>query len=419
MKCTLLVDCDSFYASCEKVFRPDLRDKPVVVLSNNDGFIIAKSREAKKLGFDMLEPYFKVEAKLKKHKVAVFSANFALYGDLSARVMQTLELFSGHIEVYSIDEAFMEVDVSDPIEFAREVRQTVWKWVGIPVSIGIAPTKTLAKIASKFAKKDPDSDGVFSLMGENIDSLLDKVDVFDVWGVGRQYGEFLKSNDVNTAKDLKHSPEKWVKNRMTVMGLRCVKELNGIPCFSLEEVPEPQKAIVRSRSFGRLVESLYDLSEATSAYAARACEKLRQQHSLCSCVGVFIHTNPHKNEPQYSNSAFIRLPMPTANTPEMIRIARHLTKKVFKPGFRYLKAGVMLAELVSENNAPENLFVTPYQRSRERELMTTIDKVNQLMGPGTLKFGYVGLSEKPWKMRQSARSPRYTSKWDELPKVKA
>lgn len=419
MKCTLLVDCDSFYASCEKVFRPDLRDKPVVVLSNNDGFIIAKSREAKKLGFDMLEPYFKVEAKLKKHKVAVFSANFALYGDLSARVMQTLELFSGHIEVYSIDEAFMEVDVSDPIEFAREVRQTVWKWVGIPVSIGIAPTKTLAKIASKFAKKDPDSDGVFSLMGENIDSLLDKVDVFDVWGVGRQYGEFLKSNDVNTAKDLKYSPEKWVKNRMTVMGLRCVKELNGIPCFSLEEVPEPQKAIVRSRSFGRLVESLYDLSEATSAYAARACEKLRQQHSLCSCVGVFIHTNPHKNEPQYSNSAFIRLPMPTANTPEMIRIARHLTKKVFKPGFRYLKAGVMLAELVSENNAPENLFVTPYQRSRERELMTTIDKVNQLMGPGTLKFGYVGLSEKPWKMRQSARSPRYTSKWDELPKVKA
>lgn len=419
MKCTLLVDCDSFYASCEKVFRPDLRDKPVVVLSNNDGFIIAKSREAKKLGFDMLEPYFKVEAKLKKHKVAVFSANFALYGDLSARVMQTLELFSSHIEVYSIDEAFMEVDVSEPEEFAREVRQTVWKWVGIPVSIGIAPTKTLAKIASKFAKKAPDSGGVFSLLGENIDDLLDKVDVFDVWGVGRQYGEFLKSNDVKTAKDLKYSPEKWVKNRMTVMGLRCVKELNGIPCFSLEEVPEPQKAIVRSRSFGRLVESLYDLSEATSAYAARACEKLRQQHSLCSCVGIFIHTNPHKNEPQYSNSAFVRLPMPTANTPEVIRIARHLTKKVFKPGFRYLKAGVMLAELVSEHNAPENLFVTPYQRSRERELMNTIDKVNQLMGPGTLKFGYVGLSEKPWKMRQSARSPRYTSKWDELPKVKA
>jgi DNA polymerase V len=419
MKCTLLIDCDSFYASCEKVFRPDLKNKPVVVLSNNDGFIIAKSSEAKKLGFDMLEPYFKVEAKLKKHKVAVFSANFALYGDLSARVMQTLELFSDHIEVYSIDEAFVEVDDVDPEGLARKIRQTVWKWVGIPVSIGVAQTKTLAKIATKFAKKNPDTEGVYSLLDKDVDLILEKIDVGDIWGVGHQYGEFLRNNGVMTAKDLKYSPEKWVKNRMTVMGLRCVKELNGIPCFSLEEVPEPQKAIVRSRSFGRLVESLYDLQEATSAYSARACEKLRQQHSLCSCVGVFIHTNPHKNEPQYSNSAFVRLPLPTANTPEVIQIARFLTKKVYKPGFRYLKAGVMLAELVSEANAPENLFVTPYQRSRERDLMTTIDKINTFMGPGTIKFGSTGLSEKPWKMRQSSRSPRYTSKWEELPKVKA
>ena len=419
MKCTLLVDCDSFYASCEKVFRPDLRDKPVVVLSNNDGFIIAKSKEAKKLGFEALEPYFKVEAKLKQHNVKVFSANFELYGDISARVMSILQTFASHVEIYSIDEAFMDVDDSDPEDLARRIRQTIWQYVGVPVSIGIAQTKTLAKLAAKVAKKNPHHNGVFSLIDKDVDSFLEKFDVGDIWGVGFRSAELLQANRIMTAKDFKNAPEKWVKDKMSVTGLRCLMELKGVRCFSLDDVPAPQKSILTSRSFGRLVESLYDLSEAVAAYTARACEKLRQQKVLCSCVSVFINTSPHGNNPQYSNVATRKLSMPTADTPEIIRVAKNLTKKIYKSGYRYLRVGVVLADFVSEANAPEYLFETPYQRSREQKLMNTIDKINQLMGPGTIKFGSVGLSGKPWKARQSSRSPRYTSRWDELPVVKA
>ena len=419
MKATLLIDCDSFYASCEKVFRPDLKDKPVVVLSNNDGFIIAKSKEAKKLGFDMLEPYFKVEQKLKKYNVAVFSANFELYGDLSSRVMSILETFSNRVEVYSIDEAFIDVDEDDPEGLARKIRQTIWQYVGIPVSIGIAPTKTLAKLGAKIAKKNPEHGGVYSLFDKDIDSILGKFDVQDIWGIGFRGAEFLRNNDIKTAKDFKYAPEKWVKDKMSVTGLRCLKELHGIRCLALDDVPSAQKSIMTSRSFGRLVETLYDLSEAVAAYTTRACEKLRKQHSLCACLGVFINTSPHGNNPHYSNFATHRLTKPTADTSELIRIGKNLTKKIFRTGYRYIRVGVVLTDLISEANAPEFLFSTPYQRSRERDLMNTVDKINLVMGPGTIKFGSVGLSGKPWKARQSSRSPRYTSRWSELPKVKA
>lgn len=418
MKCTLLIDCDSFYASCEKIFRPDLKDKPVVVLSNNDGFIIAKSKEAKKLGFDLLEPYFKVEDKLKKYNVTVFSANFELYGDISARVMSILETFASKVEVYSIDEAFIDLDESDPVGVARAIRQTIWKHVGVPVSIGIATTKTLAKVATKVAKKNSEHDGVFSLLDKDADAFLEKMDVQDIWGVGYRSAEFLRSKGVLTAKDFKNAPEKWVKDHMSVTGLRCQKELKGVRCFSLDDTPSPQRSILTSRSFGRLVETLYDLSEAVAAYTTRACEKLRKQQSLCSCVSVFINTSPHGRNPHYSNFASHRLVMPSADTSELIRIARNLTRKIYRPGYRYIRVGIVLTDLVSENNAPEYLFVTPYQRSRERTLMNTVDKINQLMGPGTIKFGSVGLSGKPWKARQASRSPRYTSRWSELRKIK-
>ncbi len=421
MKYIALVDCNSFYASCEKVFRPDLANKPVVVLSNNDGFIIAASKEAKALGFKpIVEPYFKAEEKLKALNVEIFSANFELYGDLSNRVIKTLELFSDKIEVYSIDEVFLELD-DKPVEelekLGSKMKSTVWRHVGIPVSVGIANTKTLAKIAMEVAKK-LDS-GRFVITQENLDGVLSKIDVGDVWGVGSRYKEFLNKNGVNTAQDLKNAPDNWIRTHMTVMGLRTVQELRGIPCIDIEQFLPDNKGITRSRSFGRLVESLHDLKEAISAYTSRACECLRGQNSVCKRILVFINTNPHKHEPQYATSISARLPIPTADTTELVKVAQMLVKRIYKPGFRYLKAGVMLLEISPEKQSSEHLFETPYHRSCGKKLMEVMDKVNAKYGDDTLVLGSSGLNRKPWFMRQSKRSPRYTTRWQELPKAKA
>ena len=420
MKYIALVDCNSFYASCEKVFRPDLVGKPVVVLSNNDGFIIAASKEAKALGFKTIsDPYFKLEDKIRAHNVQVFSANFELYGDLSNRVMSTLERFSNKIEVYSIDEAFLELDDKSKKELeaiGTKIKSTIWKEVGLPVSVGIANTKTLAKLAMEVAKK-LDS-GRFVITSDNLEDVLSRLDVGDVWGVGSRYKEFLNKYDVFTALDLKNAPDNWIRTHMTVMGLRTVNELRGIPCIEIEQFLPDNKGITRSRSFGRLVESLYDLKEAVSAYTSRACECLREQHLVCKRILVFINTNPHKNEPQYSTSINARLSMPTADTTELVKVAHMLIERIYRPGFRYLKAGVMLLELIPEKQCPENLFVTPYQHSKSKKLMEVMDKINTKYGHDTLVLGTSGLNRKPWFMRQSKRSPRYTTRWHELPKAK-
>jgi DNA polymerase V len=418
-----LVDCDSFYASCEKVFRPDLANTPVVVLSNNDGFIIAACKKAKALGIETIsDPYFKVERKVKELGIKVFSANFALYGDISQRVMQTLSDFTPDIEIYSIDEAFLLLESSGErlTNLGRRIQKTVWKNVGVPVSIGIAPTKTLAKIATRFAKKNPELGGVFDL-GEqkDIDAFLEKVDVGDIWGVGRAYSKFLHKKDIHTAFDLKRVSYQFARRHMTVVGLRTVKELQGIPCFTLEDSPPPQKNITRSRSFGFLVETLSALEEAVGSYMSRACVKLREQNLLAWIAHVFISTHPHKNEPQYSNWAYGKLPAPTADTPTLIKVAHKILKRIYKPGYRYLRCGVMLSNLVSEKDAPEYLFLTPYQHSSDRELMSAIDIINTEMEPGLVRFVSVGLDGKPWKMRQAHRSNRYTTKWEEIPVVKA
>ncbi len=421
MKYIALVDCNSFYASCEKVFRPDLVGKPVVVLSNNDGFIIAASKEAKALGFKTIsDPYFKLEDKIRAHNVQVFSANFELYGDLSNRVMSTLERFSNKIEVYSIDEAFLELDDKSKKELeaiGTKIKSTIWKEVGLPVSVGIANTKTLAKLAMEVAKK-LDS-GRFVITSDNLEDVLSRLDVGDVWGVGSRYKEFLNKYDVFTALDLKNAPDNWIRTHMTVMGLRTVQELRGIPCIELEQFLPDNKGITRSRSFGRLVESLYDLKEAISAYTSRACECLREQHLVCKRLLVFINTNPHKNEAQYSTSINTRLPMPTADSTELVKVAHFLLERIYKPGFRYLKAGVMLLELIPEKECPEYLFETPYHHSKAKKLMEVMDKVNGKYGHDTLVLGTSGLKRKAWFMRQSKRSPRYTTRWQELPKAKA
>ncbi|HOO96763.1 MAG TPA: Y-family DNA polymerase [Caldisericia bacterium] len=416
-----LLDCDSFYASCEKVFRPDLVDRPVVVLSNNDGFIIAACRKAKALGIKVIsDPYFKVEPFVKKHNMAVFSANFELYGDMSRRVMGSLRDFVKDVEVYSIDEAFMILEGINMrhANYCRFIRKKIAQWYKLPVSVGIGPTKTLAKIANRIAKKTPEFEGVFDIGEQDIDAFLERFPVEDIWGVGRAYSKFLQSKGITNSLQLKNVSDDFARQHMTVVGLRTVKELQGIPCFELDQSPPPQKNITRSRSFGFLVETHKALAEATAAYMARACEKLREQRSVAWVVSVFISTHPHKEEPQYSNFAYTRLPLPTADTPTLIRAALKVLKRIYKPGYRYLRCGVILSDLISEADAPRNLFTTPYPDSRTKDLMNSIDLLNKNMQPGIIKFGSVGLEGKPWKMRQAHRSPRYTTRFEEIPKAK-
>lgn len=417
-----LVDCNNFYVSCERVFNPKLEGKPVIVLSNNDGCVIARSEEAKSLGIKMGQPAFQSEQLFKKHGVLVFSSNYSLYGDMSDRVMETLEQFTSDIEVYSIDEAFLVLpynNCDEITDYARKIRQTVKKWTGIPVSIGIGPTKTLAKIASKIGKKNPALNGVLNIADHaRIDEILDKVPVGDIWGVGPRYEAFLKRHGINTAFQFKNAHDAWVKKNMTVMGLRTVMELRGVPCFSLEEMPVPKKGIMSSRSFGRPVESLDELKEALATYAACAAEKLRSQHSAATILHVFLMTNRFKkNEPQYYSSSTTILPIASSYTPELIRFAQEQLGKIYKPGFRYKKIGVFLAEIVSQDRIQLNLLSLDYPHERNKTLMQLVDKINRRLGPDTVRFAAEGM-KKEWHMRRRLLSPRYTTKWSEIPVVK-
>jgi DNA polymerase V len=417
-----LVDCNNFYASCERVFNPKLEGKPVVVLSNNDGCVIARSEEAKQIGIKMGQPAFQSEHLFKKHGVLVFSSNYSLYGDMSDRVMETLEQFTSDIEVYSIDEAFLALPYSGSdamTDHARQIRQTVKKWTGIPVSIGIGPTKTLAKIASKIGKKNPLMKGVFNIAEhERMEEILGKFPVGDIWGVGPRYEVFLKRHGINTALQLRNAHDAWVKKHMTVMGLRTVMELRGTPCFSLEEMPVPKKGIVSSRSFGKPVESIDELKEALATYASCAAEKLRSQHSAASILHVFLMTNRFKkNEPQYYSSSTTILPIASSYTPELIRFSHEQLEKIYKPGYRYKKIGVFLAEIVSQDRIQLNLLSLDYPHERNRILMQVVDKINQRLGPDSVRFAAEGMKQE-WHMRRRLLSPRYTTQWSEIPVVK-
>ena len=346
-----LVDCNNFYASCERVFRPDLRGKPIVVLSNNDGNIIARSKEAKALGIAMGEPYFKAKPLLKKYNVQVFSSNYTLYGDMSRRVMDVLQQVEPDLEIYSIDEAFISLPGGkcfNRIRRGRYIRAVVQQYTGIPVSIGFASTKTLAKLANRIAKKESLHKGVFDLTDhDDIDKLLATIKVEDIWGIGRQHTKKLNTQKIVTARDLKYADDGWIRKHLTVTGLRTVWELRGIPCVSLDKAPAPKKGIITSKSFGRPVTSIKELSEAVTTYISRAAEKLRSQHSIASSVSVFIATNRFKPEkPQYSNSLMLSLPGPTSSTPILIRQALRCLRKIYKPGYEYKKAGVMLTEII-------------------------------------------------------------------------
>ena len=415
-----LIDCNNFYASCERVFNPELEGKPVVVLSNNDGCIIARSNEAKALGIKMGEPYFRCKPLIERHLVRVFSSNYALYGDMSQRVMEILSHLEPEVEIYSIDEAFFRLPQANEeslLENGRNIRATVKKLVGIPVSIGYGPTKTLAKIANRIAKKHPEHGGVFVLPDEGLDALLATIEVGDVWGIGRRQTQKLFACGIRTALDLKNGNDTWLRKHLTVTGLRTAMELRGISCLPLEESPPPRKSVTSSRSFGQPVTYLAWLREALSSYIAIAAEKLRVEDLKTGCVQVYLTTNRFREgEPQYANSKTITLPIHTSSTLDLIRYADEVLRQLYRPGYAYKKVGVVLMDLVPAGHVQAHLFLTPPKG--QEALMGAMDQINRRWGRDTLHSAAAGFL-RPWKNKQERRSPSYTTSWAELPVVNA
>ncbi|WP_421902392.1 Y-family DNA polymerase [Maridesulfovibrio sp.] len=420
MRIFALVDCNNFYVSCERLFRPEIRHRPVVVLSNNDGCVISRSQEAKNIGVPMGAPAYKYKSFFLHNNVEVFSSNYALYGDLSQRVTSTLASLTPNLEVYSIDESFLEFPpcmLRELPSIGKEIRSRILKWTGIPVSIGFGPTKTLAKVASNFAKKYPQTNGTFSLCArKDMDRLLDKVPVTDIWGIGRRHGKRLIARGVSTACAFKDLPNLWLKKNMSVTGLHTALELRGTPCFELDNSPQPKKTISSSRSFGRPVSSLFDLEESVAAYVARAGEKLREQQSLTSGVKVYLTTNRFNDLPQYSNSATRMLPIATDYTPELISTGLQCIRSIYKEGFKYKKTGVVLLDLCDKYNRQCNLLEMEHkaESAQKEKLMDLLDSANARFGRHTLSFASEGL-EQPWQMNRKHKSPAYTTCWDELP----
>lgn len=416
-----LVDCNNFYVSCERLFRPELEGRPVVVLSNNDGCIIARSNEAKALGIPMGAPYFKNRSFIEKNKVKVFSSNYVLYGDLSQRVMSILQQAEPEVEIYSIDEAFIRLPKSNGVnltEYARSLRKTVKKNIGIPVSIGIAPTKTLAKIANRIAKKEPRRQGVLDLTNcDSLDVLLAGIPVGDIWGIGRRNREKLNRQNIVTALDLKNGDDEWIRKHLSVVGLRTVMELRGTPCIPIDDEPTSRKSVVCSRSFRKAVSSLADLGEAVASYVSIAAKKLRQEGLMAANLQVFILTNRHRTDlPQHSGSLMIRLRQPTASTPDIIKYALQGLKRIYKNDFAYQKAGVMLTELTNKGKIQQNLFQPPPPNNGA--VMDALDRINNRWGGNTIQYASSGIA-KPWRMSQEHKSPAYTTSWKELPVVQA
>lgn len=407
-----LIDANSFYASCEQVFRPDLRGKPVVVLSNNDGCIIARNAEAKAIGIAMGEPYFKCKDTLHQHGVNVFSSNYALYADMSQRMMRTIATFSPAIEVYSIDECFAVADGFKDLEvLGREWRQTIRQWTGLTCGIGFAQTKTLAKLANHAAKKYPATGGVVDLSATARQRRLMKLLAVDaVWGVGRRLVGKLQDCKIRTALDLADCDPAWIRRRFGVVLARTVEELNGKSCLRLDEVAPPKQQIVCSRSFSQKVTSLQDLSEAVAEYTARAAEKLRHEQLLCQLITVFAHSSRFA-QPVYSAQRIIPLPAPTADTRDLVKAAMSVMPAIFREGVAYAKAGVILSEF-SGQARQESLFATP-EIKNDLRLMRIIDGLNQKQRH-SVYLAAQG-SDQPWAMKREMLSPAYTTKWDELP----
>ena len=420
-----IVDCNSFYCSCERLFQPKLRSHPVVVLSNNDGCVIARSDEAKKLGIAMGVPFFEARSLIHQHNIAVFSSNYNLYGDLSWRVMETLRTFAGEeqVEVYSVDEAFIDLSEVDPEQLertAREMRVRVEKWTGIPVSVGVAPTKTLAKLANRLAKKDKIKSGCVMLLQSDEERIraLKQTRLEDVWGVGRAYARKLNARGYTSAWDLANLPDTWVHREMGgVVGLRLVRELRGEPCIELKEELVQKQMIATTRMFGVPVTELKDIREAVASYATRATEKLRRQFSAADTVQVFLICKQTEEDGGWRgavSSAYTKLSVATGDTLLIIQAAVRLAEQLYRRGLVYKKAGVMLSGIVPADACQGNLFAaTP---TDHRKLMDMIDNINFSQRDELLVFGACG-TKRHWQMKQQHRSKRYTTRWDELLEV--
>jgi len=414
-----LIDCNSFYVSCERLFNPKIRRKPVVVLSNNDGCIISRSNEAKALGIKMGEPYFKAKDIILKNKVEVFSSNYSLYGDLSRRVMRTLKRFNSKIEVYSIDEAFLDLsNFSDKEvkDVGKEIRNTVLQWTGIPTSIGIAETKTLSKVANHIAKKQ--KSGVVSLVNiKDLDPILEKVEVRDIWGVGKQLSKFYIKNGIYNAKQLKNASNTWIKKTKNVLSSRTAMELRGVPCIEIETKQTKRKSCCVSRSFGKKVEKLRELKESVTSYCLNAAEKIRSESLVCKSITVFIRTSPFQNKGIfYSNSKTIDFPIATNNSIEIVKNALTCLDLIYKDGFKYQKAGIILSGL-SDSEKGNSLFKST-KDERIKNLMQSIDNTNYRYGRSTISLASAGINKK-WSMRRQYSSKIDTADFYSLPKIKA
>lgn len=413
-----LCDCNNFFASCERVFNPSLNGRAVVVLSNNDGCVIARSEEAKRLGIKMAQPFYQIQELVRSNQVTVFSSNYQLYGDMSARVMEVLRSFAPATEVYSIDEAFLNFEgmaVESLAEYGRNIARTVKRSTGIPVSLGIAPTKTLAKVASKLCKKYPKLEGCCLMYRpEDIRKVLKTYPIEDIWGIGRRYAKMLKSNNVNTAEEFRQLSPHWVQSKMSIVGLRTWKELHGEPCIEFEHnIPEKQSITV-SRTFAKELTDVGKLQESLSTFVAMAAEKLRKQNSVAGQMQVYIYTNYHREGvPQHHEGRLVQFPTPTDSTIEMSKAASMALRELFRTGYGYKKAGVILYDISANRGVQTSMFDT-VDRPKHKALMQTLDTINSHHGRSTLRLG----SEGDIPQNRNHTSLRYTTEWSDILTIK-
>ncbi|OBU85505.1 Y-family DNA polymerase [Chromobacterium subtsugae] len=415
-----LVDGNSMYASCERVFRPDLIGKPIVVLSNNDGCVVAASAEAKALGIKMFGPFFEIADQCRQHDVAVFSSNYALYGDMSRRMMRVLSEFAAEQEVYSIDECFLDMTgMPDLDSHGHRMREAVLRRVGIPTCVGMGPSKTLAKLANRIAKKQPKWAGVFEwdfVTPAEADQMMAQIEVGDVWGIGRRLTEQLQAMGIHSALHLKQADPRRIKRAFSVVVERTVQELNGVSCLALEDVTPSKQQIIASRSFSKKVRDLNTLIASISHHAARAAEKLRAQGSAARLVGVGIRTSPFSDVAQYRPYIVVPLVQASDDTLEITRAALAGLRAIYKKGYLYHKAGIVLMEISPRGVVQSDLFAAPPDPRREL-LMRTMDAITRQFGRGTVRLASENMTQR-WQMRQDVRSPRYTTRLDELLEVK-
>ena len=416
-----LVDCNNFYASCERVFNPKLIDKPIVILSNNDGCVISRSNEAKALGIPMGAPAFKYNSLFRKNKVYVYSSNFPLYGDMSSRVMSILSNYTPNIEIYSIDEAFLEFkgfNNFDLERYGRDIRKKILKWTGIPVSIGFAPTKALAKVANRISKKfDKKTNGVYVINSKaKREKALQWLKIEDVWGIGLKHAKRLKNYKINKAYDFIKLPDNWVRKQMSVVGLRLKKELEGESVLSLEENRSPKKAIATTRSFKKNLTSFEDLKERISTFSIYCSEKLRLQKSNCNSIYIFIKSNRHqKNKSQYRNGIIMNLPYASSSSITISKYAMQGLKKIYKKGIEYKKAGVIVMGLIPTDSNQLNIFEK--ENPKHQMLMKTLDFITKKEGVSKIKLASQDL-KKIWKMKQTRLSSKYTTELNQIISLK-